>query len=105
MLVKVRLKWLKTMQNRDTVLLLKSRNCSFKALSRLYPMSIVDFVFPVQTILGWHPLTDTKVKKTLKAINMTLGLDLYFFQKVGCHFCIQCICANSAYLSPLHMVL
>ena len=35
--------------------------------------------FQVKTTSGWQPLTNSKVRKALKSINMTLGLDPHFF--------------------------
>ena len=87
-LVKRMVKWTKTMQNRDTVKVIclpKLKNsliCPFrglKALCKLYPMSVNTSVFQVQGKSGWQPLTDTKVRKCLKAINVSLDLDPHFF--------------------------
>ena len=84
-------KWMKTMQNRDTVKVIslpklkKNRlvcPCPFKtlkALCKLYPMSSVTSVFQVHGNSRWQPLTDTKVRKCLKVINVSLGLNPHFF--------------------------
>ena len=42
-------------------------------------MSASTSVFQVQGKSGWQPLTDTKVRKCLKAINVSLGLNPHFF--------------------------
>ena len=87
-LVKIMVKWTKTMQNRDTVKVIclpKLKNsviCLFRALKvlcKLYPMSASTSVFQVQGKSGWQSLTDTKVRKCLKAINVSLGLNTHFF--------------------------
>ena len=87
-LVKIMVKWTKTMQNRDTVQVIclpKWKNsliCPFralKALYKLYPMSANTSVFQVQGKAGWQSLTDTKVRKCLKTINVSLCLNPYFF--------------------------
>ena len=86
--VKILLKWTKTIQNRDTVQLIclpKLKNpviCPFralKAISKLYPSSAVTSVFQVYGNTGWQPLTDTKVRKGLKTVNVALGLNPHFF--------------------------
>ena len=86
--VKLMVKWTKTMQNRDTVKVISlpkltnSVICPFralKALCKLYPMSASTSVFQVQAKASWQPLTDTKVRKCLKAINVSLGLNPHFF--------------------------
>ena len=87
-LVKLMVKLTKTMQNRDTVKVIclpkltNSVICHFralKALCKLYPMSASTSVFQVQAKSSWQPLTDTKVRKCLKAINVSLGLNPHFF--------------------------
>ena len=87
-LVKILVKWTKTLQNRDTVQVIclpKLSNpliCPFralKALTKLYPMSPTTSVFQVIGNGGWQPLTDTKVRKCLKVINTALGLNPQFF--------------------------
>ena len=87
-LVKIMVKWTKTMQKRDTVKVIclpklkTSLICPFralKALCKLYPMSANTSVFQVQGKSGWQPLTDTKVRKCPKAINVSLGLNPHFF--------------------------
>ena len=87
-LVKVLIKWSKTIQNRDVVQVIslpKVSNrtiCPFrtlKALTKLYPMTASNSVFQISTSSGWQPLTDSRVRKALKSINMTLGLNPHFF--------------------------
>ena len=87
-LVKILIKWSKTMQNRDAVQVISLPKVSnraicpyraLRALNKLYPMSDSDSVFQISTSSGWQPLTDSRVRKTLKSINMTLGLDPSFF--------------------------
>ena len=51
----------------------------FMTLSRPYPMSAVESLFQIQNASGWHPPTDIAVKKSLRVINMTLGLDPHFY--------------------------
>ena len=52
---------------------------ALKALKKLYPKTEIHSVHLVRTPSGWQPLTDTRVRKALKSINMTLGLDPHFF--------------------------
>ena len=87
-LVKILIKWSKTMQNRDAVQVIslpKVSNwaiCSFralKALKKYYPMTATHSAFQINISGGWQPLTDSRVRKALKSINMTLGLDPAFF--------------------------
>ena len=87
-LVKIMVKWTKTMQSRDTVQVIclprlkNSVICPFralKALYKLYPMSPTTSVFQIHNKSSWQPLTDTKVRKCLKAINVSLGLNPHFF--------------------------
>ena len=83
------IKWSNTMQNRDAVhviFLPKLKNpllCPFRSL------------FQVHTAMGWQTLMDTKVRKCLKAINMTLGLNPHFFtfhslRRSGATFAYNC---------------
>ena len=76
------------MQNRDAVQVIslpKVSNraiCPFralKALKKYYPMTATHSAFQMNTSGGWQPLTDSRVRKALKSINMTLGLDPAFF--------------------------
>ena len=87
-LVKILIKWSKTIQTRDVVQVVslpKLKNkliCPFralKALSSLYPMSADNSAFQVKMQLGWQPITDSKIRKCLKSINMTLGLNPHFY--------------------------
>ena len=87
-LVKILIKWSKTMQTRDAVQVIslpKVSNraiCPFralKALKKFYPMTATHSAFQINTSGGWQPLTDSRVRKALKSINMTLGLDPAFF--------------------------
>ena len=87
-LVKILIKWSKTLQDRDKVQVIsmpKVANraiCPYrvlKALAMLYPMTDSEYVFQIKMPSGWHPLTDTMVRKVLKSINMTLGLNPHFF--------------------------
>ena len=80
--VKILIKWTKTIQQRDTVqciTLPKLRDnsiCPFiaiKSLFNLYPMSPHASLFQVSTPSGLVPLTDSRVRKTLKNINRKLG--------------------------------
>ena len=84
----VLIKWSKTMQDRNTVQVISLPRvsnraiCPFKALralSRLYPMTETHPVFQVKMPSGWQPLTDSRVRKALKSINMALGLNPHFF--------------------------
>ena len=56
---------------------------ALKALKKMYPMTCILFS-QVRTPSGWQPLTDTRVRKALKSINMTLGLDIHFFTDHSC---------------------
>ena len=87
-MVKILIKWSKTIQNRDSVQVVslpKLSNkliCPFralKALGSLYPMSANHSAFQVKMQSGWQPLTDSKFRKCLKSINMTLGLTPHFY--------------------------
>ena len=87
-MVKVLIKWSKTIQTRDTaqvISLPKLKNriiCPFralKALQVLYPMSADHSAFQVNVQSGWQPITDSKIRKCLKSINMTLGLNPHFY--------------------------
>ena len=87
-LVKVLIKWSKTIQTRDVVQVVslpKLKNkliCPFwalKALESLYPMSADQSAYQVKMQSGFQPITDNKVRKCLKSINMTLGLNPHFY--------------------------
>ena len=76
------------MQNRDAVQVIclpKLTNpviCPYKALKalkKLYPMSAVTSLFQIHGNTSWQPLTDSKVRKCLKTINVSLGLNPHFF--------------------------
>ena len=76
------------MQTRDAVQVIslpKVSNraiCPFralKALKKYYPMTATHSAFQINISGGWQPLTDSRVRKALKSINMTLGLDPAFF--------------------------
>ena len=81
--VKVMIKWSKTMQSRDRVQCVtipKLRNkliCPYRALRQLfkmYTMSGVSPLFQIKTCQALMPLTDSRVRKVLKTINIHLGL-------------------------------
>ena len=87
-LVKILIKCSKTIQTRDSVQVVslpKLSNkliCPFralKALGSLYPMSADHSAFQVKMQSGWQPLTDSKIRKCLKSMNMTLGLNPHFY--------------------------
>ena len=80
--VKILIKWSKTIQQRDTVQcitlpkLRDSSICPFmaiKALFNLYPMSPHTFLFQIPTPSALVPLTDSRVRKSLKIVNKKLG--------------------------------
>ena len=90
--LKVLIKWSKTMQTRDkvqcvTLPRLKIKLlCPFravKALFKLYPMSGSAPLRQIRNEQGSNPLTDSQVRKSLKTINVYLGLSL-----VSLHFMI-----------------
>ena len=81
--VKILIKCTKTMQTRDKIQVLTLPKlsdtimCPFSALKSLfdlYPMSPHTSVFQIQTNLSLNPVTDSSVRKTLKAINVKLDL-------------------------------
>ena len=45
---------------------------------KYYPMTATHSAFQINTSGGWQSLTDSRVRKALKSINMTLGLDPAF---------------------------
>ena len=56
--------------------------CPFRALKSLfkaYPMSSETSLFQINTSQGSNPVTDSNVRKTLKNINIKLGLSPGFF--------------------------
>ena len=76
------------MQTRDRVVFLslpKLSNrliCPFRVLKSLFkefPMSATTSLFQIPTSLGSNPVTDSKVRKILKKINIKLGLSPNFF--------------------------
>ena len=85
--VKVFIKWGKTMQDRDQVQcvtlpkLQQPLICPYRAVKAvfgLYPVSATTSLFQIQASSGFIPLTDSRVRKTLKSINMVLGLNPSF---------------------------
>ena len=87
-LMKILIKWSKTIQTRDVVQVVslpKLKNkliCPFRALealASLYSMSADHSAFQVKTQLGWQPNTDSKIRKCLKSINKTLCLNPHFY--------------------------
>ena len=86
--MKLLIKWSKTFQTRDKVQcvtlpkLQDSVICPYAALKtlfRLYSMSPQTSLFQLHTTLGSNPLTDSRVRKTLKTLNSILGLHPTFF--------------------------
>ena len=80
--VKLAIKWLKTMQTRDSAQILTlprpvdKKLCprsALKALQSLYSIDNHSPLFQWQGLAGWVPLTDSRVRKTLKRINLALG--------------------------------
>ena len=76
------------MQTRDKVVFLSLPKlsdhliCPFRALKSLfkaYPMSSETSLFQINTSQGSNPVTDSNVRKTLKNINIKLGLSPGFF--------------------------
>ena len=120
-IVKVLIKWSKTMQTRDKVQCLslpKLKNallCPYRALRslyKLYHMSASTSLFQIKTAQGWIPLTDSRVRKTLQSINVVLGLSPAFltfhdFRRSGTTFAhaspvpIQDIKRHGTWSSPL----
>ena len=84
---KLLIKWTKTLQNRDKVHIislprLRSRICPVKALkqlSKLYTFSSSTSLFQYKNNKVWLPMTDSKVRKCLKYINVKLGLHPSFY--------------------------
>ena len=102
--VKLLIKWSKTLQTRDKVeciTLPKLEDitiCPFaalKSLFRLYPMSPNISLFQLHTTMGSNPVTDSRVRKTLKTLNSKLGLHPSFFtfhdfRMLGATFAYNC---------------
>ena len=85
---KVLIKWSKTIQTRDKVqcmTLPKLKNkliCPYralKALFKLYPMSSSLSLLQLPTRQGLNPITDSKVRKVMKRIILTLELPANYF--------------------------
>ena len=83
--VKILITWSKTLQTRDKVqctTLPKLHNpqiCPFRALKELFPMSSHSSLFQLPSSSGSSPLTDSRVRKTLKLINIKLGFHSAYF--------------------------
>ena len=86
--LKLMIKWSKTMQTRDkvqciTVPKLKNKLiCPFRAvrdLQVLYPFSSSTSLLQISSHQGLIPLTDSKMRKILKSINLSLGLEPNYF--------------------------
>ena len=87
-MVKMLLKWSKTIQTRDQVKVISlprlgsSHLCPFRALKFLfhwYNPCNDDPLFQFQYPSGWKVLIDSKIRKTLSLINQKLGLSPHFF--------------------------
>ena len=95
--LKVILKWSKTLQTHNEVHLLTlprvktSSLCPYRACRQalqLYSPTNDQPLFQFKSILGWVPLTDTRIRKMLAKINVKLGLAPSHFScllKVWCH--------------------
>ena len=86
--LKLIIKWSKTMQNRDkvqciTVPKLKNKLiCPFRAVKRLqslYPFTSSTSLLQVSAPQGFIPLTDSKMRKILKSISLSLDLQSNYF--------------------------
>ena len=86
--VKLLIKWSKSLQTRDKIQcvtlpkLLDSYICPFLALKelfKLYLMSSHSSLFQLPSPLGLNPLTDSRVRKTLKLVNLKLGFHSEYF--------------------------
>ena len=86
--VKILIKWSKTIHTRGKVQcitlpkLQDQWGCPFRALKelyQLYPMSSVSSLFQLPYPEGFLPLTDSRVRKTLKIINLKLDFHSAFF--------------------------
>ena len=87
-MVKILLKWSKTLQTRDQVKVIslprlgKSPLCPYSALNTLfhwYKPSKNDPLFQFQYTSRWKVLIDSKIRKTLSLINQKLDLSPNFF--------------------------
>ena len=96
--IKVFIKWSKTMQTRDAVHILTlpclvdktlCPRSALKALQSLYPFDSHFPLFQWQGLAGWG---DSKVRKTLKKLNMALGLN-------PSHFTFHSFCRSGATLA------
>ena len=97
---KVLIKWSKTIQNRDQVQCITlpklkqsliSPHRALRTLFKLYPMSSTTSLFQIHTSRGLIPLTDSRVRKALKSIDLVLGLNPTFhtfldFRRSGATF-------------------
>ena len=79
--VKVIVKWSKTMQTRDAVQILTlprladktlCPRSALKALQLLYPFDKHSPLFQWKGLAGWGPLIDSRVRKTLRQLNIAL---------------------------------
>ena len=86
--LKLIIKWSKTMQTRDkvqciTVPKLKNKViCPFRAVKKLqsfYPFSSSTSLLQVPAQQGLIPLTDSRMRKILKSINLSLDLQSNYF--------------------------
>ena len=82
------IKWSKTMQTRDSAQILTlprmvdKKLCprsALKALQSLYSFNNHSPLFQLKSLAGWVLLTDSRVRKTLKHINLALGLNPSYF--------------------------
>ena len=99
-IVKILIKWSKTLQTRDKVKCITLPKlhdqciCPLRALKelyKLYPMSSRTSLFQLASPEGSRPLTDSKVRKVLKIINLKLGFHSAFhtfhdFRRSGATF-------------------
>ena len=86
--LKLFIKWSKTMQSRDKVLCITVRKlenkviCPFMAVKKLctlYPFTSTTSLLQVPSHQGLIPLTDSRMCKTLKSINLALDLESNYF--------------------------
>ena len=87
-MVKILVKWSKTIQTRDHVKVISlphlARNpvCPYvalKSLHKLYNPAANEPLFQYKYSVGWKVLIDSKVRKTLSLINKKLHLSPHFF--------------------------